>query len=68
MFDYLQQRAQQLPNQFWRGRLGELVVELKHGDERYYLTLNGDGVHLNRDHADRPPDLTLSASVQAWQA
>lgn len=68
MFDYLQQRSTQLQHQFWRGRIGKLVVELKYEEKRHYLTLDGDGIHLNPDHTGQPPDITLSASVQAWQA
>ena len=68
MFDDLQQRAKQWSHQFWRGRLIELLVELKSGDERHYLTLDGDGARLSREHPGRQPDLTLSASAEHWRA
>jgi pimeloyl-ACP methyl ester carboxylesterase len=66
MFDYVIERATANANIKLHCQFGPLTVLLIAGDSATVLTIDATGARLSRAADDVAPDLTLSASPEAW--
>ena len=66
MFTYVTARASSNPNIRQHASFGPLTVLLRSGDNEFLLTIDETGASLGVPAVTQTPDLTLTASPEAW--
>jgi pimeloyl-ACP methyl ester carboxylesterase len=66
MFEHVISRALADPNRALHCAFGPLSLELRAGGAARYMTIDESGARLSAEAPERPVDITLSATEEAW--